>query len=233
MTGLLVIALILIVQVMCDARPPVEQTCSARSMLDSEHIPGCASEIFNSTTKEWQCNKCQDGYCPSIDNTECDEGPEGCLECDPAGECSSCFDGYYLKDRACFKCEASCLKCLNGCECLHCKDERLFPEGCFCVPCGDACKKCLQARDGFDCLVCEDGYVRTRKPGPPSARDRYYCQQRLLAVVDNRLLAVILAMIGLSVAVIVCWCYMGCKQLFYKPMNDGNLLLAEVNDERE
>ena len=185
---------------------------------DDPHIPGCADEFFNSTSLQWECYRCLDGFCPSIDNTECDQGPDGCRTCNPAGDCYDCFTGYYLDKRVCKLCHSYCATCSSQDNCHSCVNKTLFPRNfdddpTLCIPCGQGCSICDQASNSFSCRTCEDGFILTRKPGDGSKNVRHYCQKSIWEVADKTLFFTILVLLLISLVIVICWCRMGFKQL--------------------
>ena len=169
----------------------------------SEHIDNCVQEHYNGTV--WICDQCEDGYCPGdIDHTDCEQGPPECKSCNEAGECLSCYQGWYLDGgkRDCFRCAIDdCYSCDNGFSCQVCNDSSKMAfslNGVVkCTSCSEGCSKCQPGSMSYSCDKCQDGYTRTEKKG-----GRYYCQKSIFKSLNLPFtLLMILIVIGIIFAI--------------------------------
>ena len=136
-------------------------------------------KIVGSCSSEGEClsRACRGGYC-------CNEKvAEGCVACDPDGDCMTCGKDYYLDTDKCLSCHAgatspvgsesksackkdtgSCsraLDCTTGvCRGGFCCSKKGVSEGCIkCFKNGGACKKCTTKYDlrNFTCVNKDSG----------------------------------------------------------------------------
>ncbi|ELP89648.1 hypothetical protein EIN_202130, partial [Entamoeba invadens IP1] len=85
-------------------------------------------------------------------NKLCVKCQTGCVACSSNGDCSSCFDGYYLSYgnycngycKQCFACSDKCYRCENN-KCTICYPGYNLREDGTCTVCEASCKTCSTA----------------------------------------------------------------------------------------
>ncbi|KAL7711930.1 hypothetical protein QTN25_010430 [Entamoeba marina] len=107
-------------------------------------------------------NKCENGYYPNEDYTECVSCGDYCNVCTDTTTCKQCVDGYWLNKTtstpSCDVCMDNCEKCSTSDSCNQCADGYYYDNAIdvpACVSCFDHCEKC---NDESTCNKCEDGY---------------------------------------------------------------------------
>lgn len=104
------------------------------------------------------CNVCNDYYILSDTDKSCvkcgqNNTETSCSTCPKDGKCTTCKDGFYLKDIACTSCMVGCSKCSNGTSCITCKAD-------FKLTLENKCALVFMSCDSFNgldiCMLCFD-----------------------------------------------------------------------------
>lgn len=113
-----------------------------------------------------KCTECLDGFYIAEKNGNfviCDSCPPNCKSCNFVNEdfvCNSCFDGYFLKEGECAKCNSPCATCSSSeTKCDSCIDGYLLDKSTSTCnsKCEPSCQSCENSPS--NCVTCHDGFV--------------------------------------------------------------------------
>lgn len=113
-----------------------------------------------------ECKACFPGYYESRSTSgklSCKKCKQNdCKECKTAGSqsqttCNTCFDGFYLENNECSKCELPCSLCSSKDVCTKCADGYLLDNNKCTTPCSPNCLSCEKTAD--NCISCHKGFV--------------------------------------------------------------------------
>ncbi|KAL4488340.1 hypothetical protein ABPG72_019190 [Tetrahymena utriculariae] len=145
-------------------------SCKDGFYLDKGACKNCQSPCSNckeSATKCLDCNlnyKLESSQCNPICDTTC----KTCSNPLDDKSCISCFDGFYLQNSKCLKCQSPCETCIqNSSKCLTCQNGYKLslnnPNSCE-LTCDSSCLTCSQYQNPKACLTCSDGkYLESKQ----------------------------------------------------------------------
>ena len=118
----------------------------------------CETFIENEQIK---CKTCLPGYYPNTQGICVKGRMKNCKTYQSENECTSCFDGSFLKKGKCYQCPANCTTCEEVetiVKCKQCNIGFLYNETTGnCVSCMEGCSKCVTTDT---CLQCTFPYSK-------------------------------------------------------------------------
>ncbi|KAK8846429.1 hypothetical protein M9Y10_020450 [Tritrichomonas musculus] len=126
------------------------------------------------------CKRCIDGYSYLISyetySYQCVKCHSSCKQCDDKtdGDCTECYDGFYLYKRGAFNDFGTCKQCSEDGLCSQCEQEDPYLcTDCIknyfldksvdpptCKPCDPSCETC-SGTEATQCITCRDGYIKS------------------------------------------------------------------------
>ncbi|KAL4468978.1 hypothetical protein ABPG73_019746 [Tetrahymena malaccensis] len=177
------------------------KTCNTPS--DSKGCSSCKDGFYldQGTCKNCQypCQNCKESATKCIDcvlnyrlefnqcNPICDTSCKTCLKPIDTKSCLSCFEGFYLQNSECLKCQSPCETCIqNASKCLTCQSgyklSQKNPNSCE-PTCDTSCLICSSNGCSSSCLTCYDGkYLDSNQckncsENCAECNDSYKCQR--------------------------------------------------------
>ncbi|CAD8077820.1 unnamed protein product [Paramecium sonneborni] len=128
----------------------------------------CQLPCLTCISNQNYCTSCYDsgmqqaigGQCVCFDgyyilNNLCEKCNQICSKCNSYNNCTECIDGYYLNNQQCLKCQTPCQTCFDENTCKNCIDNYTMNNLGICIQCIQNCQKCI---DSISCITCFDKF---------------------------------------------------------------------------